>query len=376
MALGLAATTKFTGLFAVIPAVVWVAFIEILPRLTMRWGSRAVATSAPRPGLRSLSVALLVAPITMYAIQPAWWIEPLAAPVRYFMSNLSRATTQPLPTLYLGVFYDFSLPWHNTIVLTAITTPVLVLVLSAIGIAVCWSGRRERPSTLIWALSWLTLMIVRALPNAPGHDGIRLVLPSIASLAILAGLGAGWLGERRRTGWLRVIVPLLIVAAISECLVGIARLYPYTDSYYNCAIGGLKGAERAGFEVTYYWETAGPEFLEWARARAREKPISISFSIDAPYLDLLREWGEIPTRMQTIALNGPTPIEPIRCDYFVLQSRRGFYFPADHWLNLHGHPVFAIRREGVDLLRVFAGEERENAVRYTRNEPIPRHIPR
>ena len=36
MALGLAAATKFTGLFAVIPAVVWVAFIEILPRLTMR----------------------------------------------------------------------------------------------------------------------------------------------------------------------------------------------------------------------------------------------------------------------------------------------------------------------------------------------------
>ena len=110
------------------------------------------------------------------------------------------------------------------------------------------------------------------------------------------------------------------------------------------------------------------------RAKAKEQPISISFSIDAPYLDLLREWGEVPTSMQTIPLNGPTIIEPIRSDYFVLQSRRGFYFPADHRLDRHGHPVFAIRREGVDLLRVFTGEERETAVRATRNEPIPRHL--
>jgi hypothetical protein len=219
-------------------------------------------------------------------------------------------------------------------------------------------------------------MIVRALPNAPGHDGIRLLLPSIASLAILAGLAAGWLLERARTSRLRVIAPLLIVAAIVECLFGIARLYPYTDSYYSEAIGGLKGAERAGFELTYYWETAGPEFLEWARAQARRKPISISFSIDAPFHDLLREWGEVPPGMQTIALNGPTFIEPIRSDYFVLQSRRGFFFPADQWLDRHGHPVFAIRREGVDLLRVFTGAEREIAIRETRHQPIPHHLHR
>ena len=327
VALGLAAATKFTGLFAVMPAAVWVAFIEILPRLTSYGAGRPVATSAPRTGLRSLSVALVVAPLTMYAIQPAWWIEPFSAPARYFMSNLSRASTQPLPTLYLGAFYNFALPWHNTIVLTAITTPVLVLVLSAIGVSVSWCGRREQPSMLIWPLSWLTLMIVRALPNAPGHDGVRLILPSIASLAILAGLGAGWLCDRCRSGRLRVIGRVLVLAAIGECLVGIARLYPYTDSYYNGAIGGLKGAERAGFEVTYYWESAGPEFLQWWRAKALEQPISIAFSIDAPYLDLLREWGEIPAGVQSIALNGPRFIEPVRCDYFVLQSRAVFTFP-------------------------------------------------
>ena len=219
-------------------------------------------------------------------------------------------------------------------------------------------------------------MIVRALPNAPGHDGIRLFLPSIASLAILAGLGAAWLGERLRTGWRRVIPSLVVVAAMGECLIGVVRLYPYTDSYYNSAIRGLKGAEQAGFEVTYYWETSGSEFLNWARAKARQKPISLAFPMDATYHNLLREWGEVPTGVRIVDLNEPPPGKPTRCDYFVLQSRRGLYYPSDHWLDRHGHPVFAIRREGVDLLRVFTSEEDEEAARHTRHEPIPRHLRR
>jgi len=68
---------------------------------------------------------------------------------------------------------------------------VLVLALGLIGIAAGLAGRRRQPWALIWPLSWLTLMIVRALPIAPGHDGIRLFLPSVASLAVLAGLMSG-----------------------------------------------------------------------------------------------------------------------------------------------------------------------------------------
>ena len=51
----------------------------------------------------------------------------------------------------------------------------------------------------------------------------------------------------------------------------------------------------------------------------------------------------------------------MRADYFVLQRRRGLFYPSDRWLDQYGHPVFAIRREGVDLLRVFTVDEDREA---------------
>jgi Dolichyl-phosphate-mannose-protein mannosyltransferase len=374
--LGLCAGTKFTGLLAGIPAVAWVALVEILPRRAGRGARDAAATRAPRSGLRTLAIALPLAGLTLYAIQPPWWIEPLAGPSRFVASNLSRSKTQPLASLYLGKIYEFSLPWHNTIVLTAVTTPVLVLLLGLIGIGACLAVRRTEPWALIWPLSWATLMIVRALPNAPGHDGIRQFLPAVASLAVLAGFGGAWLAHRPPRIRGRAAIAVLLAAAVGECLIGIARTYPYTDSYYNLAIGGLKGAERAGFELTYYWETTGPEFLAWVREEASRRPVKLCFAMDSTNHELLREWGEIPAGVRILHLNKLHAGRPERPDYYIQQRRWGLYYPADLRLERHGRPVFAIRREGVDLLRVYAFEEFVEAFRITKDLPIPRYLHR
>jgi hypothetical protein len=374
VALGLCAGTKFSGLFAVVPAIAWVALVEVLPGLPRRGEQGTEGMRSSRRGLISLGTALPTAVLTIYAIQPPWWIEPLAGPARFLASNLTRSENQPLASLYIGKIYEFALPWHNTIVLTAVTTPVLVLMLGLIGIAACLSRRRAEPWALIWPLSWATLMIVRALPNAPGHDGIRQFLPSVASAAVLAGLGAGWVVDRWPHGWRRTVALLVVAAAVAECLVGIARTYPYTDSYFNFALGGLKGAERRGFELTYYWETSGPEFLAWARAEARAKPVRLAIAMDVTNHELLREWGEIPPEVLILHMNQPQANKPERPDYYVQQRRFGLYYPADKWLEEHGHPIFAIGREGVDLLRVFRFDELVEAFRRTKDVPIPRYL--
>src|SRR5208337_3923462 len=226
---------------------------------------------------------------------------------------------------------------------------------------------------MIWPLSWATLMIIRALPNAPGHDGIRLFLPSVASLAVLAGLGVSWLVERLGTGR-RFLIPLIAVAAVGECFVGIVQTYPYTDSYFNVAIGGLKGAERAGFELTYYWETAGREFLDWVGTKASKQPVTLSFSMDTTNHDLIREWGGIPPGVRIVHLNVPLTGNPVKPDYYVQQRRRGLWYPDDQWLDRFGHPVFVIRRQGVDLLRVYTHQESLEAARRSRDDPILRSL--
>ena len=373
--LGLCAGTKFTGLFAIAPALAWVAIFEVLPRV-VRLVAKTKGEERPgRSGLEALGIGLPISLLTIYAIQPPWWLSPISGPYRFFASNLTRAKTQPLPTLYLGETYAFSLPWHNTLVLSAVTTPVAVLALGLIGIAASVAGGRKASWVVIWPLSWATLMVVRALPMAPGHDGIRLFLPSVASLAVLAGLGVSWLLDSTRRSWVRQFGRVLAVLALGECLIGIARTYPYTDSYYNLAIGGLKGAERHGFELTYYWETTGPEFLEWVRGEARRGPVELCFTMDASNHDLLREWGDIPANVSILDLNTHTPNRPKRPSY-VLQRRRGFYFPRDSWLERHGHPTFVIRREGVDLLRVYPFGDFVDAARQGTHEPIPAYLNR
>jgi hypothetical protein len=374
VALGFCAGTKFSGLFALVPAVAWVVLVEVLPQLARRGGPGREGMRSSRQGLVTLGIALPAALLTIYAIQPPWWIEPLAGPERFLASNLSRSKSQPLASLYLGKIYEFALPWHNTIVLTAVTTPVFVLILGLIGIGACLFRRRTEPWALIWPLSWATLMIVRALPNAPGHDGIRQFLPSVASLAVLAGLGAGWLADRFPHGRRRTLALLLATAAVGECLLGVARTYPYTDSYFNLALGGLKGAERAGFELTYYWETIGPEFLASVRAKASRKPVTFCIAMDTTNHDLLRQWGEIPPEVQFLHMNNPLIQKPDRPDYYVQQRRVGLYYPADTWLDRHGHPIRAISREGVDLLRVYRFEEMMEAFRLTKDVPIPQYL--
>jgi hypothetical protein len=375
IALGLAAGSKFTGCFAVVAPMAWVAWAE--GRAVMRRVRRASEgeQATPLKGARALAWALPVAALTIVAIQPPWWFHPIRGVERFLRSNLTRARTIPIPTFYLDRVYQFSLPWHNTLVLTGVTTPVAVQLLALLGLAACWARRGRDPGALVWPLSWAVLMIVRALPAAPGHDVVRLFLPSIASLAVLAGYGVAWLSESlrpRRLGW---VATLTAVLAVGESLAGLVQTYSYTDSYYNVATGGLPGAERRGFELTYYFETiAGPEFLGWVRGEARRHPLELLFGAPLATLPLLREWGDLPRSVTIVTPKDKSVPDPARSSYYVMQRRRGVYLPHDWWLEQHGRPRFSVHRQGVDLLRIYDSMDLDDAVRATKDVAISDYI--
>jgi hypothetical protein len=370
--LGLAAATKLTGWFAVVPPLCWWAIHEGIPlthRLLrhVRFDGRT-RVLAHGPPLKLAATAALVlgiplAALTLYAIQPTWWSAPVWGVERFLASNLSRDKSVPVTSLYLGTVYRFALPWHNTLVLTAVTTPVLVVALGLLGIVSTLARARSAPDELIWTLSWSVLIFVRALPNSPGHDVERLILPSLASLSVLAGLGVGCLADRLAFGRLVVVAPAIAALAMGESMEGIAQTYPYNLSFYNLAVGGLPGAERLGFEETYYWETLGPEFLDWVRQQSLREPVELQFPLGLLNIIILRHWGVFPEGVKVVEL------DPATHPYYVLQRNRGIYAPRDWWIERNGHPVFAIRRQGVDLLRVYSFEEWVQANEATRNTP-------
>jgi Dolichyl-phosphate-mannose-protein mannosyltransferase len=372
--LGLAAGTKFTGWFALAPPLGWWAIYEGRPlfrRVSRHFSlhGRPRPTGPPPPlppGLPAtlaLALGIPIAALTLYAIQPPWWSRPVEGLQRFLVSNLTREDSVPVTSLYLGTVYRFALPWHNTIVLTAITTPVVIVVLGLIGLATTLARARIARDDMIWPLSWSVLIVVRALPSAPGHDVERLLLPSLASLSVLAGIGAGRLADRLGSGRLVFIAPVVSGLAFGECLLGIAQTYPYNLSYYNVAVGGLPGAERLGFEETYYWDSLGPEFYAWVRERSRGGAVELSFPMGLLNIMILRSWGAFPEGVR-VALLDPTT----HADY-VLQRNRGIYTPLDWWLEHNGRPIFAIHRQGVDLLRVYPFAEVQRAEEATRGQP-------
>jgi len=370
--LGLAAGTKLTGWFAVVPPLSWWFIHEGAPlarrlcrHVTFEGRPRVLAAAAPLvlPATRALVLGIPLAALTLYAIQPTWWSAPVWGVERFLASNLSRDKTVPVTSLYLGTVYRFALPWHNTLVLTAVTTPVLVVALGLLGIGSTLARARSAPEELIWTLSWSVLMIVRALPNAPGHDMERLILPSLASLSLLAGLGVGYLADRLGPGRLAIVAPTIATLAVGECLLGIAQTYPYNLSYYNYAVGSLPGAERLGFDQTYYWETLGPEFLNWGRGQSLREHLELQFPLGLLNIIILRHWGVFPAGVKVMSL------DPVTHPYYVLQRNRGIYGPLDWWIERNGHPIFAIRRQGIDLLRIYSFEEWVQATEATRHEP-------
>jgi hypothetical protein len=375
IALGLAAGTKFTGCFAVVAPVAWVAWIDGRAALQRLWHKVEVGQPGPITGRRVLAWGLPVAAFTLLVIQPPWWAHPFLGIERYVRSNLTRSQTIPIPTLYLDRVYNFSLPWHNTLVLTGVTTPVAVQVLALIGMAACWTRRRTDPSLMIWPLSWAVLMVVRASPHAPGHDVVRLFLPSVATLAVLGGHGVAWLSEVLRPRRLEWVAMAAASLALGESLAGIAQTYPYTDSYYNVAFGGLPAAERYGFELTYYGETVGgPEFLRWVRDEARRRPLTLLFAVPLSTLGYLREWGEIPPSVAIVTPSngwGPNALEGVRSAVYVMQRRRGVYMPHEWWLEQYGRPHFSVNRQGVDLLRVYTFAEFRLALSATKDGRMP-----
>jgi hypothetical protein len=308
-----------------------------------------------------VAIGLAVAALTCYAVQPPWWADPVRGVSRFLVSNLTRDRTVIVQSLYFGELYPFALPWHNTLVLTGITVPVFILVPGLVGLAGCVAKARSAPEFLIWPLSWATLMVVRALPNAPGHDVERLLLPSLASLSVMAALGVGWL-SRGRT---RPLAFALLALAAGETAVGYGRTYPYLLSYYNFAIGGLPGADRHGFEPTYYWDALGPEFCDWVRREARRTgKVELRFPNNVLNVVFLRSWGDLPAEVRI------EEVEPTESAYYVQQRNPGIYMPADWLLEREGRPSFTIARQGVDLLRVYPYSESLSAYERTRGLPI------
>lgn len=328
LAIGWAADTKLTGWFLPIPLLAW----------------SLIAGSSRRRLAGTWAVILPTAAIAFYAFNPPIWGAPVEGIVRFLRSNLTRDRTIVIPVLFLGHVYETpreSLPWYNTLAWTLFATPIGMLSMGLIG---CWRSlvdRSVRAVGLLALINWLFLLALRALPHTPGHDGTRQILTAFGMLAILAGLGAGWLAGRR---WGRA----LVVASAVELAVSLAAMMPVPLSYYSPAIGGLPGAAALGLEPTYFWDALDDPAIRWLNAHTPEGR-GVAFATNPTSFMYLQRTGKLPATI--------TPENPLPPAWFVIQNRPGAFRPGERRLIAEGRPAYVGSKWGVPLLWVFPIDE-------------------
>lgn len=328
LAIGWAADTKLTGWFLPVPLLLW----SLIPGRDRRRVAWTWAVVAP------------VSVLAFYAFNPPIWTAPVEGIARFLRSNLTRDRTIVIPVLFLGHVYETpreSLPWYNTLAWTLFATPIGMLLMGLIG---CWRSLADRAVRGFGSLvlvNWLFLLALRALPHTPGHDGTRQVLTAFGLLAILAGLGAGWLAGKR---WGRI----LVAASLVELAVGLAAFLPVPLSYYSPAIGGLRGAERLGLEPTYFWDSLDAEAIAWLNAHTPEGQ-GIAFATNPTSFLYLQRSGKQPAAI--------TPENRLSPAWFVIQNRPGEFRSGERRLIAEGHPAYVGSKWGVPLLWVFPFDE-------------------
>jgi hypothetical protein len=207
---------------------------------------------------------------------------------------------------------------------------VPTLVLGFVGLFRCLVNRTK--SSIMLILHWATLMVVRALPWAPPHDGIRLFLPAFGFWCVFAAIGAQFVWELSKAASTasKVMIRAGLAATAIACAVTVARYYPQTLSHYNLLAGGVRGAASRGMEPTYWWDALDSDVLSWLNEHT--EPGAAIAVFEPANLSLLREWGKLRT-------NDVNP-RTTQFKWYVLQNRPGMFSDVERALVRSETPAF------------------------------------
>jgi len=339
--LGMTFSSKATGWIAPIPFVAWA--------VVYRNGTAA----------KTIAVGLPIALLTFLLLNPPLWHDPLHGWLTFFRLNFNRSGDPGLniSTWFLGRMYNLkhTLPWYNTLLWTAVTVPIATLLLSGFGLAAAWPPRRGNATMMLLVFNWAVLLIVRALPGTPPHDGIRLFLPSFAFLAALAGIGCDALFVQLTSRYGKWCIVLLAASAST------LPLYrPQWLSYYNLLIGGLPGATAMGMEPTYYWDGLDRSVLDWLHEHTADDEKICFAASSSRNLVLMQRWR--------VLRRATDRRSPGRFRWYVLQRRPSGYQPADPWLIEHVEPAYRKTLLGTSLVEIYQYEDFQRACRHVHPE--------
>lgn len=234
----------------------------------------------------------------IYAFWPYLWADPLNNFIEAW-KHMSRFSIWGGTVLYFGNYIKATeLHWHYIPVWIFITTPILYLILFAIGFFSVFFKifkNIKSPSEIynthkddLIIFCWLFLPYLGYLFFRPGiYDGWRhfyFIYPAFL-LVVLAGVK-----EIHTFAKPRVFSLLVILSAVSlfSVLWFMVQYHPYQNVYFNEFAGDMRTA-KANFELDY-WGLAFREGLEYIAKNDHDAKIPVFFAYGVSgNADILRE---------------------------------------------------------------------------------------
>jgi hypothetical protein len=276
---------------------------------------------------------------------------------------------ETLHVFYAGqVWADVDAPWHYPWVMFAVVMPVGFLALGMIGLWLRLVRRKTiTPPSAIHSTNtqeiglvvgtMVFLLSVFAWPGVPVYDGIRLFLMVFPLWAIWVGIAGGWLIEQESLArWLssrRVRIGAVGLLVVAQG-VGLVVYFPCQLCHYNLLVGGLPGAARLGFEVTYWGDTVREPLLAEAAQRSPHQPIF--FAPDLAEFQTLAIVASSPSLakagVRLVSLNrSDAQSSTAEKRYAIVYHRRADPVEVE-WILRHGRVVSESSNQGVWLARL------------------------
>ena len=258
-------------------------FVAVVVMRVVDW-VRAGNRAERRQVGRTLGVFGLASVLTLYAVSPHLWSNPLE--VVEAVKVFSQYPHRPI-MLFQGETIRWpAIPAHYIPTWLAITTPPGVLLLSLIGAAgVLWRTLTHpgewlrNPATrfegLLVACVLLPVGAVIVL-NANVYNGWRQMYFLYAPLCLLAVAGLRRLAGVCRWPALRAGVYGLAVAGLAGVVIEMVGLHPYQHLYFNRLVDRHTPEYLRGQYDMEYWGTVYREGLEYLLQRQPVSPVSLA----------------------------------------------------------------------------------------------------
>jgi len=266
----------------------------------------------------------------------------------------------PIHTFYLGKLYAYA-PWHYPLVMTVVTTPSLTLLMAVAGFLLTILHWNKAPS--IARLSLINFLVHIApfcMPHVPKYNGIRLFMPAMPFIAVLASYSFKYIEASiatiasktfHRSLRQSFISAFLIVTLTAPAFNTILRIHPFELSYYNALVGGTKGAVyRYGFECTY-WGVNIVQLIPFLNG-VRDNSLIYILPVGLhAYMQLYMRFGWLKSTLRFTSDENKLPA----CDFIAFQCSQTEIYnsPLAWFLWRNCKPVYASVYDNVPIVSIY-----------------------